>query len=297
MKLHRLLGILSVLQKKEHVTVPALAEQFEVSARTVLRDLDTLGEAGFPIVTAQGRGGGVALVDGFSLDGTVLTEDELSAILSGLSSLDSVSDAPHTARLRQKLGGTHDEPHISIDLGTFHTESLTHKIAQIEEAIRTCRTLTFHYYYEKGHEDKEIEPLKIVYRWSAWYVFGWCPARTDFRLYKLDRMSSLTRTETSFVPRDIPPGRLEFGSDMTDHLTVSAVYASAASYRVIEQYGLREDMYTDADGLHADIGFSTWEQALTWFLSFGSQVTVTAPAEFVSLYLEEIGKILGKYKT
>lgn len=297
MKLHRLLGILSVLQKKGHVTVPALAEQFEVSARTVLRDLDTLGEAGFPIVTAQGRGGGVSLMDGFSLDGTVLTEEELSAILSGLSSLDSVSDASHTARLRQKLGGTHDEPHISIDLGAFHTESLTHKIAQIEDAIRTCRTLAFHYYYEKGDEDKEIEPLKIVYRWSAWYVFGWCPARTDFRLYKLDRMSSLTRTETSFVPRDIPPGRLEFGSNMTDHLTVSAVYASAASYRVIEQYGLRGEMYTDADGLHADIGFSTWEQALTWFLSFGSQVTVTAPAEFVSLYLEEIGKILGKYKT
>lgn len=297
MKLHRLLGILTALQRQRRTTVTALSEQFEVSPRTILRDLDTLGEAGFPIVTTQGRGGGVALMDGFSLDGTVLTEEELSAILSGLSSLDSVSDASHTARLRQKLGGNPAVPHISIDLGAFHTESLTHKIAQIEDAIRTCRTLAFHYYYEKGHEDKEIEPHKIVYRWSAWYVFGWCPARSDFRLYKLDRMSSLTITENTFAPREIPPERLEFGSNMTDHLTVSAVYASEASYRVIEQYGLRGDMYTDENGLHADIGFSTWEQALSWFLSFGTQVTVIAPDAFVALYLSEVRKMLEKYQT
>ena len=297
MKLHRLLGILTALQRQRRTTVTALSEQFEVSPRTILRDLDTLGEAGFPIVTMPGRGGGAALMDGFSLDGTVLTEGELSAILSGLSSLDSVSQTSHTHSLRQKLGANHDEPHISIDLGAFHTDSLTHKIAQIEDAIRTCRTLSFHYYYEKGHEDKEIEPAKIVYRWSAWYVFGWCPARADFRLYKLDRMSALTVTKTPFVPRDIPPERLEFGANMTDHLTVSAVYAPETSYRVIEQYGLREDMYTDEDGLHADIGFSTWGQALSWVLSFGTQVTVVAPDEFVALYLSEVRKMLLKYQT
>jgi len=296
MKLHRLLGILTVLQRHRRTTVTALSEQFEVSTRTVLRDLDTLGEAGFPIVTTQGRGGGVALMDGFSLDGTVLTEGELSAILSGLSSLDSVSQTSHTHSLRQKLGANHDEPHISIDLGAFHTDSLTHKIAQIEDAIRTCRTLAFHYYYEKGHEDKEVEPLKIVYRWSSWYIFGFCPARNDFRMYKLDRVSSLHITDTPFIPREIPPERLQFGSNMTDHLIVSAIYAPQTMYRVIEQYGLREDMYTDEEGLHADIGFSTWGQALSWFLSFGTQVTVLSPAEFVMLYLDEVQKILEKYQ-
>lgn len=297
MKLHRLIGILSVLQKKKRVTVPDLAQAFEVSPRTILRDLDTLGEAGFPIVTTQGHGGGVSLMDGFSLNAAVLTEEELSSILSGLSSLDSVSDTAHTDNLRQKLGGSAEEPHISIDLGAFHTESLTHKIALLEDAIRTRCTVTFHYYYEKGHEDKETEPLKIVYRWSAWYIFGWCPARADFRLYKLDRMSALTVTETPFEIRDIPPERLQFGADMTDHLKVSAVYAPKSAYRVVEQYGIREDMYTDSEGLHADIGFSTWGQALAWFLSFGSQVTVTAPPAFLTLYLAEIQKMQEKYKT
>ncbi len=297
MKLHRLIGILSVLQKKERVTVSYLAYTFEVSKRTVLRDLDTLSEAGFPIVTVPGHGGGVSLMDGFSLDTTVFTEDELSAILSGLSSLDSVSDKRHTAHLLQKLGREKAEPDISIDLGAFHTESLTQKIALLEDAIRTRHTVTFHYFYEKGHEDKEIEPARIVYRWSAWYIFGWCPARADFRLYKLDRMSALTVTDTDFVPREIPPERLEFGSNMTDHIIISAVYAPQAAYRVIEQYGQRPDMYTDADGLHADIGFSTYAQALSWFLSFGTQVTVTAPAEFAALYLDEVRKILEKYQT
>ncbi len=297
MKLHRLIGILSVLQKKERVTVPYLSDTFEVSQRTVLRDLDTLGEAGFPIVTIPGRGGGVSLMDGFSLDTTVFTEDELSAILSGLSSLDSVSDKRHTAHLLQKLGRTKAEPDITIDLGAFHTESLTQKITLTQDAIRTCHTVTFHYYYEKGHEDKEIEPHKIVYRWSAWYVFGWCPARDDFRLYKLDRMSSLTVTEKAFALREIPPERLEFGSNMTDHLIISAVYAPQSAYRVIEQYGRDGSMVLDESGLHANIGFSTYAQALSWFLSFGTQVTVTAPAEFVALYLAEVRKILEKYQT
>ncbi len=297
MKLHRLIGILNALQKQRRVTVPYLAGLFEVSPRTILRDLDTLGEAGFPIVTSQGHGGGVALMDGFSLDTTVFTEEELSVILSGLSSLDSVSHKQYSAQLSQKLGAPTPEPDISIDLGAFHAEGLTHKIAQLENAIRHRHTVTFHYYYEKGHEDKEIEPAKIVYRWSAWYIFGWCPARGDFRLYKLDRMSSLSVTEASFVPRDIPPQRLEFGSNMTDHLIVSAVYAPEVSYRVVEQYGMREEMISDTDGLHADIGFSTWGQALSWFLSFGSLVTVTAPSEFLELYLSEIQKIKEKYQT
>ncbi len=297
MKLHRLIGILNALQKHRRVTVPYLAGLFEVSPRTILRDLDTLGEAGFPIVTSQGHGGGVSLMDGFSVDMTVFTEQELAAIFSSLTSLDSVSDKNTADILRKKLGGEIAPPDISIDLGAFHTEGLTHKIARIEDAIRTCRTLTFPYYYEKGHEDKEIEPLKIVYRWSAWYVFGWCPAREDFRLYKLDRMSALTVTDTPFVPRDIPLKRLEFGANMTDHLVVSAVYASEVSYRVVEQYGLREDMYTDGEGLHAAIGFSTWGQALAWFLSFGTQVTVTAPDAFIALYLDEVHKILEKYQT
>ena len=297
MKLHRLIGILSVLQKKEHVTVSYLAEHFEVSPRTILRDLDTLGEAGFPIVTTQGHGGGVSLMDGFFFDTTVFTEDELSALIAGLTSLDSISPTDKTDFLRKKLGTDLPEPHISIDLGAFHTESLTRKIALLGDAIRTCRTVTFHYYYEKGHDDKEIEPQRIVYRWSAWYVFGWCPARNDFRLYKLDRMSSVSVTGTPFAPREIPPERLDFGANMTDHLVISAVYEPEYAYRAVEQYGLDCAMHTDDDGLHADIGFSTYAQALAWFLSFGSHVTVTAPAEFVTLYLEEIGKILAKYKT
>lgn len=297
MKLHRLLGILNFLQRHHRTTVDTLAAAYEVSGRTILRDLDILGEAGFPIVTTQGRGGGVSLMDGFSLDTTVFTENELSALLSGLSSLDSISDTSHTAHLRRKLGGDIPEPDISIDLGAFRTESLTQKIAQLEDAIRTCRTVNFHYYYEKGHEDKEIEPLKIVYRWSSWYIFGFCPARDDFRMYKLDRMSSLNMTDTPFSPREIPPERMEFGSNMTDHLVVSAIYAPQTAYRVIEQYGLRADMSVDDNGLYADIGFSSWGQALSWFLSFGTQVTVLSPDEFAKLYLTEVQNILKKYQS
>ena len=63
MKIDRLIGILSILLQKETVTAPALAEQFEVSRRTISRDIDTLCQAGIPIVTRQGVNGGISIMD------------------------------------------------------------------------------------------------------------------------------------------------------------------------------------------------------------------------------------------
>ena len=295
MKLHRLIGILTTLQQKGTVTMPYLAEKFEVSRRTVARDIEALCAAGIPIVSVQGRGGGISIMEGFSVDTTVFSEEELASVFASLTSLDSVSKQKMSGILSGKFGTDVPEPAISIDLGAFHTDSLSEKIELLNTAIRAHRCISFLYFYEKGTDEKVIEPQKIVYRWSAWYSFGYCPARKDFRLYKLDRMSSLRILDDTFIPREIPPEKLEFGSNMTDHLRISAVYAPQAAYRIIESYGFRNDMVMKEDGLHAEIGFSSYEQALSWFLSFGAQVRITGPDEFLDRYLAELQKISRIY--
>lgn len=80
MKIDRLIGILSILLQKETVTAPALAEQFEVSRRTISRDIDTLCQAGIPIVTRQGINGGISIMDGYTIDRTLLTGSEMKDI-------------------------------------------------------------------------------------------------------------------------------------------------------------------------------------------------------------------------
>lgn len=141
MKIDRLIGIITTLQQKGRVTAPFLAEKFEVSRRTINRDIEDLCRAGIPIVTAQGSGGGVSLMEGFALDTTVFTRDELAAILTGLSSVDSVSRDGSVKRAAEKLGGNvvRLSNNMLIDLSSFYKDDLAAKIEAIKAAIDGSR--------------------------------------------------------------------------------------------------------------------------------------------------------------
>lgn len=104
MRTDRLLGILTTLLQNGAVTAPQLAEKFEVSRRTITRDIDALGRAGIPLVTTQGKGGGIAIAAGYRLEAALLTQDELQAILAGVKSLDGLLNSDHMAALAEKLG-------------------------------------------------------------------------------------------------------------------------------------------------------------------------------------------------
>ena len=123
MKTERLIGILSILLQKERVTAPELAAQFEVSRRTIQRDIESLCRAGIPVFTAQGTGGGISIMEGYRVDRTVLTAPEMQAILAGLRSLDSVSGTRRYAQLMEKLsagtgGLVPGGAHMLIDLSS-----------------------------------------------------------------------------------------------------------------------------------------------------------------------------------
>ena len=138
MKIDRLIGILSILLQKETVTAPALAEQFEVSRRTISRDIDTLCQAGIPIVTRQGVNGGISIMDGYRIDRTLLTNSEMKDILAGLRSLDSVNGTNRYGQLMEKLSaGSSDfmtgDQTVLIDLSSWYKDTLAPKIEQIRK--------------------------------------------------------------------------------------------------------------------------------------------------------------------
>lgn len=296
MKLDRLIGIITTLQQQGKVTAPYLAEKFEVSRRTISRDIEAICQAGIPIVTEQGSGGGICLMPGFALDTTVFTEGELSAVLTGLQSLDSVSRTSRAQRLTEKLGGAGvSDGTISIDLASFYKDSLAEKIECLQKAIRDCRSVTFRYYSPKGDEMRCIDPCRVVYRWSGWYVQGFCHERQDFRLFKLLRLWELTVTEEGFTPRPIPEEKQRLGTHMTDDYMITAIYDASCKYRLVEEYG--PDSFTMLpDGrVHTRWGFTSKEEAVRWFLSFGDRVTVTDPPEMAARMRDAAARILSKY--
>lgn len=297
MKIDRLIGIITTLQQKGKVTAPFLAEKFEVSRRTINRDIEDICRAGIPIVTTQGKDGGIQIMEGFQLDTTVFTEEELEAILVGVKSVDSVSRTPQHAGVSGKIGGVLPiAEHIVIDLASFYHGSLSEKIDLFKQAIKENRRVRFHYYYNRGEEDKVIEPALIVYQWSSWYVFGFCPERNDFRMYKLQRLWEPKLLDTTFEPKKISEEKRQFGQNMTDDIIIPAVYEPGEAYRLVESYGPTCFQIQDDGMLYTEWGFSSYERALDWFLGFGSRVQVLGPEEFLEIYRAELKKMLTLHK-
>ena len=193
MKIDRLIGILSVLLQEEKVNAPDLAERFEVSRRTINRDIDDLLYAGIPIRTSQGVGGGISIAEGYKVDRTILTSKDMQMILAGLRSLDSVSGSSYYGQLMEKIQAGSSEfisgrDSILIDLSSWYKESLAPKISTIQDAIENRHLLEFYYYAPSGESKRSIEPYYIVFKWTSWYVYGWCLKRKDYRLFKLSEL-------------------------------------------------------------------------------------------------------------
>ena len=155
MKIDRLIGILSVLLQKDQVTAPQLAEQFEVSRRTISRDIEDLCKAGIPIMTMQGTGGGIRIMDGYRMDRTLLTSRDMKMILAGLRSLDSISGSTYYSQLMEKIQSgssrfVSGRDAILIDLSSWYRESLTPKIDLIQTAIENSHLISFRYYAPAG---------------------------------------------------------------------------------------------------------------------------------------------------
>jgi len=281
MKLDRLLGILTVLLQNERVTAPFLAEKFEVNRRTIGRDIDALCLAGIPVITHQGAGGGISIAEGFKLDKSVLTVDELSGIIAAIKGIGSVSEQSRIERTLDKLGANADtvvsmrEP-VVIDLASHYKGSLTQKIELIKQAVREGRLVEFDYYYGKGESRRCIEPYFVIFQWSSWYVFGFCIERQDWRLFKLARLWDLRVCEARFVPREIPAERRDFNARFTDDVRLVAVFEPSEKWRLVETYGLDSFVET-ADGLFFEIGFTNQDYVVSWLLGFGGRVKVLEP--------------------
>lgn len=282
MKIDRLIGILSILLQNEKVTAPYLAEKFEVSRRTINRDVEDICKAGIPLVTTQGTNGGITIAEGYKIDKTLLTSHELQSILTGLKGLDSVSGTKKYSRLKDKLSVKNrsvysSNDHILVNLASYYKGSLAPKIEMIQTAIDESRLISFQYYANSGESKRVLEPYLIVFQWTSWYVWGYCRQKEDMRLFKLNRLWNLTVEDNVFLPRTLPEYDGDIENVFPDHYQVHALFHPSAKWRLIEEYGI--DCYTVADDgrLSFRFGFASKENLVSWILSFGNLAEVIEP--------------------
>lgn len=298
MKIDRLIGILVVLLQQKTVTAPYLAEKFEVSRRTINRDVEALANAGIPIYTTQGINGGISILDGYKIDKTLLTSSDMQAILAGLRSLDSVSGTNRYAQLMEKLSAgsspciTGDKS-ILIDLGSWKELELSSKIETIHAAINSFRRIRFTYFSPHGESKRDIEPYYLIFRWSSWYVMGWCTEKQDWRLFKLNRMTNLAVSEL-FEKKNAPYPDFTIEEIYPNKISVKAIVAPEHKWRLIEEYG-DKSFYEQPDGtLYFETNcFSDNAKVISWVLSLKYGVTLLEPKELYK-ELSTFGKSLSE---
>ena len=291
MKIDRLIGILSVLLQKETVTAPELAELFEVSRRTINRDIETLYYAGIPIRTKQGAGGGIYIARGYRLDRTVLTSKDMQNILAGLRSLDSISGSSYYGQLMEKLQtGSSDvicgKESMLIDLSSWYKDSLAPKIAVIQDAIESRNYLEFKYYAPSGESKRTIEPYYVVFKWSSWYVWGWCGKRKGFRLFKLNRMDKVQRSDKTFEVREVPLPDLSNERVFAGGIKVKALFDPEVKWRLIEEFGPDCCEETDNGKLLFYADYTDPDNLVSWIMTFGDKAEVIEPEEARTRMLE-----------
>lgn len=299
MKIDRLFSITHILINKKAVTAAELAKQFEVSTRTIYRDVDILSANGIPIYTTQGKGGGIAILDGYTLDKTLLSDEEQNQVLMALQSV-KVTGQLKVEESIAKLGNLFQKntfDWVEIDfLGWEQSEKEKETFQILRDSIMNKMVISFSYFNNKGEKSARlVEPLKLIFKGSHWYLYGYCRKRNDFRFFKLTRIEELVLLNDTFIkmppPKTSAKDTLSFQKEL---IKLKLKIDSSMAFRVYDEFRsgtiIKED---DKFLVEVDISNSEW--LYYYLLGFGSTMEVIEPIEVRRGLKDEVEKIIKKY--
>lgn len=293
----RLLQILFILLEKGSVTAPDLAEKFEVSARTIYRDIDALSAAGIPIYAVRGKGGGIFLQDNYALDKVLFTDEEQKEILIAIQSLKLINGSLSTS-LVSKLSSLFKKESLDwLEIDFSDWTGLGNELFEkLQQVILSRKVIQVNYLSHKGaFIARELEPLKLVFRNKAWYIYAYCRLRGDFRLFKIARMRNLMLLSESFIRKTPKKVFSERVASKEKQVELTLLFDSGVAYRVQEEFKtVRQDQ---DDHLIATVTLPDDETTIYYLLSFGDHLEVLEPAAFREKMKEHIKKLNNKYKT
>lgn len=296
MQINRLFEIVYILLEKKVVTAKELAERFDVSVRTIYRDVDVLSTANIPIYMNQGKGGGIYLLEDFVLDKSILTEDEQNQILFALQSMEKMGDQKEEDVL-QKMSAIFQKNSvhwIEVDLSSWgNVEEQDRSFALIKHAVLARKVLQFVYFNSNGEEKtRQAEPLQIYFKDKAWYLKAFARDRQDYRLFKIARMKEIEILEETFE-RELP----EFIEKEPHFNTVELVMeiSQKQAYRVYDEFRQENITKKENGDFLVKVEFPESDWVYGYILSFGEDAKVIAPEHVKNKIREKLRKSLRNY--
>ena len=279
----RLFKIVYHLLDQGQATAPELAEKFEVSVRTIYRDVDALSQAGIPIYAEAGRNGGIHLMDDFVLDKAVLSEEEKQEILTALQSIHVAGNS--SSQTLQKLSAIFQKDSgnwLEVDFSRWGNEELDHeKFELLKSAVIHRKSVKIHYAssYEKISE-RIVQPCKLVYKAKAWYLKAFCTEKQDWRIFKLNRILDLEILNESFSYRSFPETT---DNSKEEYSQITLRFPKEMAYRVYDEFDKTQIEYQKNGDLIASAKMPIDSWLVGYLLSFGAKVEIVEPK-----YLKEI---------
>lgn len=296
MKTNRLFEIVYLLLERKNVTAQELAEKFEVSTRTIYRDIEILSSAHIPIYADKGKGGGIRLLDDYVLDKTILSEQEQNEILFALQSMEKMSYQEGQAVL-DKMSTFFQKNQtnwIEIDLSSWaNYAEQDENFALIKEAVLTRKVLQFLYFNSNGEEKMRIaEPLQIYFKDKAWYLKAFAKDRQDYRFFKIARMRNIEILEETFE-RELPHTIQREPSFKTVKLVLEI--SRKMAYRVYDEFERENIMQKSNGDFVVEVEFPENEWVYGYILSFGEYAKVISPDYVRNEMKKKVKRTLKNY--
>lgn len=301
MKIDRLYAITLYLLNHGRTSARTLADHFEVSVRTIQRDIDSLCLAGIPVISSVGSLGGYEISDYFKLDAQFATSADYSYILTALKGLISATGDQRAKSTLEKIACTvsGEEHEMILDFSVLR-EGDTRLLQALQTAIAQRRTVTFTY-TNSNQETRthSVEPIAVVYRWYAWYLLAYSKVKEDYRTYKLVRMSNLEITTLPFTKDHAPADLILEQSSRKDSRRYLTLYARCRKsvQSLVKEYlnGTVLEEYPNGDLF---LKLTLVENEPFWFgmlMSLGDQIEITEPESIRSRLKNAAGKIMTLY--
>lgn len=301
MKIDRLMGIILHLLKNGKTSAAQLASKFEVNTRTIMRDIDTLCQAGIPITSAYGVNGGYEILDTYVLDKHLGNERDYKNIINALRSMASAYKNKTIQETIDKITllTENKETAIELDLGAAHENVDTNAlISTLEKAVNAQRTVQFLYTNNANASHiVSVEPVGVVYKWYNWYLIGYSTKHEDYRMYKLVRMEALSVTEQSITRKHSLSKVMEEWSD-TQQITEIRAIGSAQIKIKCREY-LNIEITREFENGDFEFCIHVPQNETFWFgvlLSFGNKVKVLEPQSIIDKISQTCEEVLSIYR-
>lgn len=279
---HRLFEMIYILIERKKVTARFLAEHFEVSERTILRDLDVLTLAGIPIYTSKGKGGGIFIDEHFILDKAAFTDEEQNQILIGLQSLASTKFI-ESSGLESKLSALFHKSEtnwIEVDFSRWGSATSDHiKFETLKTAVTEHKILSFEYASTYGEITmRTVHPMKLIYKSNAWYLVAHCKTKQSTRTFKISRMHHLVLHHEFFVPQSLAVTTESVQeTSQSEWIHLKLQFAQSVAYRIYDEFD-ENQIQKNSDGTYnicVQVPKDRWLYG--FLLSFGTDIKILEP--------------------